>query len=130
LSLRVVRIAFCVDFVTASAEIISGEQFGRTRQQISRKFDGVWRGETKLPSRRLVSIRRPRTGFSTRDVLGEGLGDDRSVTGGVDLGNDINTALETKDQQYRTDTRGEKLAYLVGILDDICDLGWSIDLVG
>ena len=96
LSLGVIRIAFCVDFVSAGAEIISGKQVGRIRQQISREFDGFGRGETKLPGRRLVSVRCPRTGFGTRDVVREGLGDDRSVAGGVDLSDHVDTALENQ----------------------------------
>ena len=76
LSWGVIRIAFCVDFVAAGAEIISREQLGSVCQQINSEFDGVGRGKTKLPSGRLVSVRRPRTGFGARDVFREGLRDD------------------------------------------------------
>ena len=138
LSLRVVRITLSVDFVATSAEVVSGEQLGRIRQQVSREFDGVGRGETKLPSGRLVSVRRPRTGFGTCNVLREGLGDDRSVTGGVDLGDDVDATLENQGinnteripRGGKRVSQAEKRAYLVGILDNICDLRWSITLVG
>jgi len=138
LGLGIVCVTFRVDFIAASAEIISGEQLGRIHQQIGGEFDGVRRGKAKLPSGRLVSVRCPRRGFGARDVLGEGLGDDRGMAGGVDLSDDVDTALEDqcvnvtkrKPRKGKRALQVEKIAYLVGILDNICDLRCSIDLVG
>ena len=97
LSRGVFLITVCVEFIATGTEIISGEHLGCVHQQIGRELDGFRRGKTELPSRGLVSIRCPRSGFGARNVLGEGLGDNRSVAGSIDLSDDVDATLEVKE---------------------------------
>ena len=130
LSLLIVRVASCVDFVSAGTEIISGEELCGTRQQTSSESDCLRGGDTKLASGGLVGVRCPRSRFRARNVLWEGLGDNRSMSRSVDLGDDVNAALKVQGVNNVERRHGGRVVHLASILDDICDLGRSIDLVG
>jgi hypothetical protein len=56
LSLWIVRIASSVDFIAASAEVVSGEKLCGVYQQISGKANGVRGSKTELPGGRFVGI--------------------------------------------------------------------------
>ena len=56
LSLWVVRIASCVNFIAASAEIISKEKVGDICQQTGREVDRVWGSNTELPRGWFIGI--------------------------------------------------------------------------
>ena len=71
LSLWIVCVAFCVDFITASAEVISTENIGGVDQQVGCEVYGVRGSDAELPSGRFVGIYRPRRCFGARDVFRE-----------------------------------------------------------
>jgi len=49
----------------------------------------------------------------------------------VDLGDNVDTTLEVQGiNNAGRRPRTEKVVYLVGIRDDICDVRWSVDLFG
>ena len=82
---RIVRIAPCVELVSARAEQRRGEHFRDGAQQAHGEIDRRGRGEAQLARGRLVRIRRPWRRLGARDVLGVRFGDDRGVPGRVDL---------------------------------------------
>ena len=59
LRLRIVRVAFCVDLVSARAEQRRGEHFRHGAQQANGEIDRRRRGEAQLARGRLVRVRRP-----------------------------------------------------------------------
>ena len=71
LSLRIVRVPFCVDFIASSAEVISGENIGSVDQWVGCKVYGVRGSDAELPRGRFVGIHRPRRCFGARDMFRE-----------------------------------------------------------
>ena len=122
LGFGIVRVALYVDFITASTEVTSREELRRVHQQVSRELDGLRRGKTELPSGRLVGVRRPRCGLGARNVFREGLGNNRSMAGSINLGDDVDTTLEVETVNNIKLSPMVKSAHLIGIIDDICNL--------